>query len=264
MIAVIQILVVLFLIVLIIVLAFRPKRKVLFEMPENYRELLLDYIRFYAELEEEGKKYFEKRVQKFLAAVKITGVNADVEDLDRILIGAGAIIPVYYIPDWEYVHLKEVLVYPGNFNMDFDQQGNERNVTGMVGTGAMQNVMIISKWELREGFINRKNSRNTTIHEFAHLIDKMDGTFDGIPEILLERKFVPEWKQLIDGTIEKIRHAQSDIDVYAGTNTVECFAVISEYYFEQPDLFAANHPDLYIMMQRIFKRASYATGYPKL
>ena len=264
MITVIQILIVLFLIILIILFAFRPKRKVLFEMPENYRDLLLDYVKFYTELEEEDKKYFEKRVQKFLSAVKITGVNADVEDLDRVLIGAGAIIPVYYIPDWEYVHLREVLVYPGNFNLDFDQQGNERNVTGMVGTGAMQNVMIISKWELRQGFINSNNNRNTAIHEFSHLIDKMDGTFDGIPEMLLERKVVPEWKQLIERTIESIRHAQTDIDVYGGTNEVECFAVISEYYFEQPDLFAAKHPEIYNMMQQIFKKASYAKGYTRL
>jgi len=263
MIAVIQILVVLLLIILIILFAFRPKRKLAFEMPENYRELLLDYVKFYAGLEEEGKKYFERRVQKFLSAVKITGVNADVEDLDRVLIGAGAIIPVYHIADWEYVHLKEVLVYPGNFNMDFDQHGNERNVTGMVGTGAMQNVMIISKWELRQGFINNNNNRNTAIHEFAHLIDKMDGTFDGIPEIVLERKYLPEWKQLINDEIEKIRNGQSDIDIYGGTNAVEFFAVIAEYFFEQPVLFNTNHPKLDSMMQIIFNKSSYAAGYPK-
>jgi MtfA peptidase len=263
MIAVIQVLVVLFLIILIILFAFRPKRKAHFAIPENYRELLLDYVKFYAELEEEGKKYFEKRIQQFLSAVKITGVNAEVEDLDRVLIGAGAIIPVYYIPDWQYVHLKEVLVYPGNFNVDFDQNGDERDVTGMVGTGAMQNVMIISKWELRQGFINNVNNRNTAIHEFIHLIDKMDGTFDGVPEIILERKYVAEWKQLITQAIDKIRHAASDIDVYGGTNAIECFAVIAEYFFEQPTLFAANHPDLNRMMEKIFKRSSYAAGYPK-
>lgn len=262
MIAVIQIIVVLFVIILIILFAFRPKRKHLFELPDNYRELLLDYVRFYLDLEEDGKKYFEKRMLQFLSAVKITGVNAEVEDLDRVLIGAGAIIPVYYIPDWEYVHLKEVLVYPGNFNIDFDQQGNERNVTGMVGTGAMQNVMIISKWELRQGFINGNNNRNTAIHEFMHLVDKMDGTFDGTPEILLERKYVPEWKQLISLEIEKIRLNESDIDIYGGTNAIECFAVIGEYFFEQPGLFAINHPELDRMMRKIFIRTYYEKSYP--
>jgi hypothetical protein len=33
-----------------------------------------------------------------LAAIKITGVNADIEDLDRVLIGAAAIIPVFTFP----------------------------------------------------------------------------------------------------------------------------------------------------------------------
>ncbi len=263
MITVFQIFIVLLLIILIILFAFRPKRKTLFELPENYRELLLDYVKFYAGLEEEGKKYFEKRMQKFLSAVKISGINAEVEDLDRVLIGAGAIIPVYYIPDWEYVHLKEVLVYPGNFNTDFDQQGNERNVTGMVGTGAMQNVMIISKWELRQGFIDSNSYHNTAIHEFAHLIDKMDGTFDGAPEILLERKYVPEWKALVELTIQKIRQGESDINPYGGTNAVEFFAVIAEYFFEQPGLFAATHSELNNMMRKIFIRSDYSKGYPK-
>lgn len=122
----------------------------------------------------------------------------------------------------------------------------------MVGTGAMQNVMIISKWELRQGFINGSSYHNTAIHEFIHLVDKMDGTFDGVPELLLERKYVPQWKQLINSTIDKIRCGESDINVYGGTNEVECFAVIAEYFFEQPEFFAERHPELNSMMQQIF------------
>ena len=140
------------------------------------------------------KENFEQRVEQFLSAVKITGVNATVEDLDRLLIAAGAIIPVYGIPDWQYINLHEVLLYPGTFNADFDQAGSERPITGMVGHGAMQHVMIITKWELRQGFINSNDARNTAIHEFAHLIDKMDGTMDGIPEIILERKYTGNGK----------------------------------------------------------------------
>ncbi|RYZ26559.1 MAG: peptidase, partial [Chitinophagaceae bacterium] len=200
------------------------------------------------------KKVFEDRLQKFLTAVKITGANAEVEDLDRILIGAAAIIPVYYIRDWEYVNLREVLVYPGNFNSDFDQHGSDRLVSGMVGTGALQNVMILSKWELRQGFINGKDNHNTAIHEFVHLIDKMDGTLDGVPELLLERKYVAQWQQLLEETMNSIRRGDSEIDPYAATSPVECFAVITEYFFEQPDVFRANHLQLAQMLERIFIR----------
>ena len=252
-----QIFLVLLLIVIIILFAFRIAReKENIPLPENYKELLNDYVKFYRQLDEEGKERFEERVEHFLSAVQITGVNALVEDIDRLLIAAGAIIPVYTIPDWQYINLHEILLYPGAFNEDFDQGGSDRPIAGMVGTGVMQHVMIITKWQLRQGFINNHDAHNTAIHEFVHLIDKMDGTMDGVPEIILERKYVPQWKQLMDTTIVQMKNYGSDIDIdmYGSTNPTEFFAVISEYFFERPDLLKANHPELYEMLERIYKR----------
>ena len=250
-----QIFLVLLLIVIIILFAFRIAReKENIPLPENYKELLNDYVKFYRQLDEEGKERFEERVEHFLSAVQITGVNALVEDIDRLLIAAGAIIPVYTIPDWQYINLHEILLYPGAFNEDFDQGGSDRPIAGMVGTGVMQHVMIITKWQLRQGFINNHDAHNTAIHEFVHLIDKMDGTMDGVPEIILERKYVPQWKQLVDATIVQMKNYGSDIDMYGSTNPTEFFAVISEYFFERPDLLKANHPELYEMLERIYKR----------
>ncbi len=254
MVTVLQLFFALLLILLLILFVFRPKRIVSVACPPNYQELLLDYVRFYSNLTEEGKKVFEEKFQKFLSTVKITGANAQVEDLDIVLIGAAAIIPVYFISDWEYCNLKEVLVYPGNFNTDFEQHGTDRLFTGMVGTGALENNLIISKWELREGFINSKSNRNTGIHEFIHLIDKMDGTLDGVPELLLERKYIGKWQQLLLATMEQIRQGESDINPYGATSSVECFAVVAEYFFENPESFSLNHPELHEMLQRIFVR----------
>jgi len=256
MVVVLQIFFVLVLLIIIILVAFRIRIKGTNEtipLPENYRELLNDYVQFYRQLDEKGKETFEKRVEHFLSAVQITGVNANVEDIDRLLIAAGAIIPVYAIPDWQYINLHEVLLYPGTFNADFDQGGTDRPITGMVGHGAMQHVMIITKWELRQGFINSNDARNTAIHEFVHLIDKMDGTMDGIPEIILERKYTDMWKNMMDSTIWQMKNHGSDIDMYGATNNAEFFAVISEYFFEQPGLLKANHTELYEMLGKIYK-----------
>jgi Mlc titration factor MtfA (ptsG expression regulator) len=249
-----QVLIGFVLIVLIILFVFRISivKDVVF-LPGNYRELLNDYVKFYRQLDEEGKVRFEKRIEHFLSAVKITGVNAVAEDLDRLLIASGAIIPVFAITDWQYINLHEVLLYPGAFNEDFDQGGSDRPIAGMVGTGAMQNVMILTKWQLRQGFINDQNADNTAIHEFVHLIDKMDGTMDGIPEIILEKNYKEQWKSLMDTTIGQMRMYGSDIDLYGATNATEFFAVISEYFFEQPDLLKANHPELYKMLEKIYK-----------
>ena len=242
------------LIVIVIMLAYKIRvAKETVTLPENYQELLTDYVKFYRQLDEEGKTRFEKRVEHFLSAVKITGVNAVVEDLDQLLIASGAIIPVFAITDWQYINLHEVLLYPGAFNEDFDQGGSDRGIAGMVGTGAMQHVMVLTKWQLRQGFINEQDARNTAIHEFVHLIDKMDGTMDGIPEIILERKYKERWKNMMDEMIGQMKSYGSDIDMYGTTSPVEFFAVISEYFFEQPGLIKANHPDLYEMLGRIYK-----------
>jgi MtfA peptidase len=254
MITALQILFTLVIIVLLILFVFKPRRKEAFDLPLNYQELLNDYVLFYAMLPDAEKKKFDARFEKFLSSVRITGANAEAEDLDRILIGAAAIIPVYYIPDWEYVNLKEVLLYPGNFNTDFEQHGTERSISGMVGTGHLQNVMILNKWELRQGFVNNKNQNNTAIHEFVHLIDKMDGTLDGVPEILLPRKYIAQWQQLLENTMQNIRRGESDINPYAATSAVECFAVISEYYFEQPEAFRSRHPELNDLLGIIYQK----------
>jgi Mlc titration factor MtfA (ptsG expression regulator) len=249
-----QIVFVLLIIIIIALFVLQPKRKETFQLPDNYQDLLIDYVTFYNRLDEQEKIKFEEKFKKFLSAVKISGANAEVEDLDQVLIGAAAVIPTYNIPDWEYINLREVLLYPGNFNMDFEQHGNERLISGMVGTGSLENVLIISKWELRQGFINNKNNRNTAIHEFVHLIDKMDGTLDGVPELLLQRKSVAQWQQLMQLTMEQIRRGESDIDFYGATSPVEFFAVISEYFFEQPELFSSKHPQLNKMLQQIYAR----------
>lgn len=244
----------LLIIILIILFVFQPRRKEGVEIPENYQDLLNDYVKFYSGLVEEGKKKFEDKFLRFLSQVKITGANAEVEDLDKILIGAAAVIPTYYIPDWEYVNLREVLLYPGVFNTDFEQHGQERSILGMVGTGHMQNVMIISKWDLRQGFINSNSTHNTAIHEFVHLIDKMDGTLDGVPELLLERKYVSRWQQLVQLEMERIRRGESGIDAYGATSPVEFFAVVSEYFFQQPELFQTHYSELNEMLKRIFRK----------
>ena len=254
MVIVLQVFFALLFVLLIILFVFQPRRKQTVAWPEDYRDLLADYVPFYARFDEQGKKTFEEKFEKFLLAVNITGAGAQVEDLDRVLIGAAAVIPVYFIHDWEYVNLREVLLYPGNFNTEFEQHGAGRMVSGMVGTGPMENVMILSKWQLREGFINSQSNRNTAIHEFVHLIDKMDGTLDGVPEILLPRKLVSRWQQLLQNTMEQVRRGASDIDAYSATSPVECFAVVAEYFFEQPEMFRSHHPELYEMLELVFVR----------
>lgn len=177
------------------------------------------------------------------------------EDLDRVLIAAGAVIPIFHFTGWEYVNLREVLLYPETFSESFEQQGSGRNILGMVGSGVMNNTMILSKQALREGFSNTTDKSNTAVHEFVHLIDKTDGATDGIPEILLQHQYVVPWLKLMHEHIKEIKANQSDINPYAGTNQQEFFAVAATYFFERPQLMKDKHPELYKMLEKMFNPA---------
>ena len=223
-------------------------------MPDTYKQLLAEQVPFYQQLDETRKKEFENRVQQFLSQTKISGVSTVVEDLDKVLIAASAIIPIFNFPGWEYINLHEVLLYPDSFSHEFEQQGTGRNVLGMVGSGALNHVMILSQHQLRQAFINKTGKDNTAIHEFVHLVDKTDGDIDGIPAFILEKKYIQPWLQLMQHEIKLINEDKSDINPYGATNEAEFFAVVSEYFFERPKLLKEKHPELYSLLEKIFSR----------
>lgn len=235
----------------------KPKKAKAQPFPPQWHELLLEHVNFYRRLDAKQQRQFQQRVMQFLADVYIEGVQTELTDLDRILIAASAVIPVFGFDQWHYTNLTGVLLYPDHFNYDlqFANGAEGRNIGGMVGNGQFENQMILSRKALYHGFDNTTDKGNTGIHEFIHLIDKMDGATDGIPEALLPHKYAVPWLKLMHKTMEEINDDKSDIRAYGGTNQAEFFAVAAEYFFERPDLFKNKHPELYVMMEACFKPA---------
>ena len=222
------------------------------EFPAAYRIILTKKSAFYNSLNNDEKKRFEYKIAEFLLNCRITGISTEINDTDRLLVAASAIIPVFAFPDWKYVNLGEVLIYPNDFNGEFQSGTTDSRIMGMVGTGVMDGKMILSKSALHHGFNNERDKKNTAIHEFVHLIDKIDGKVDGVPAALLEKQYTIPWLDLIKTKMDDIENDDSDINPYAGTNSAEFFAVASEYFFERPKLMEKKHPQLYSMLLEVF------------
>lgn len=231
--------------------------------PNEWRVILLKKIVFYSALSDEEKKRFEFKVHEFLLNCRVTGINVTVDVTDKLLIAASAVIPIFEFPQWKYTNIHEVLLYPSSFNEDFKISGQNRNILGMVGTGYMEGKMILSKQALHHGFSNESDKKNTAIHEFVHLIDKSDGTIDGIPATLLEKQYTIPWLELVNKEIDKIYANKSEVNPYGGTNRAEFFAVISEYFFERPKILKKNHPELYMLLEKIFKQSMTSRNLKK-
>ncbi len=221
---------------------------------KQYRFMLEQHVSFYQSLNANEKTIFESEVLEFLSKVKIIGVDFEVEGLDKVLVAASAVIPLFAFHDWFYSNLDVVEMYEDKFNENFETSGANRHILGMVGSGVMNGRMSLSRKALHQGFSNETDKRNTAIHEFVHLIDKADGATDGVPEILLDKHNALPWLEFIRQQVAEIREGDSDIDIYGGTNETEFFAVAAEYFFERPELLEQKHPILFQKMVNIFRR----------
>nr|WP_294942548.1 M90 family metallopeptidase [uncultured Mucilaginibacter sp.] len=231
---------------------YKPTQAVL---TPTQKQILASNIQFYNHLNDTDKLYFEDKIEQFLDDVRIEGVGLELTDTDRIMVAASAVIPIFGFKDWAYRNVTNVLLYPDTFNKDFEFEGNEgegRNIMGMVGSGYMNGQMILSRAALMKGFSKNSGKENTGIHEFVHLLDKADGATDGIPEGFLGNEYIEPWVKMMHQEIFKINKGRSDINIYATTNEAEFFAVVSEYFFSKPEQFETRHPELYGMLSKVF------------
>lgn len=223
-------------------------------IPSHWHNILKTNVLFYEKLSSEDQLLFKKKVTNFLNKTVIEAVSFKLTELDKLLVASSAVIPIFNFKDWSYPNLNTVLIYPDYFNsnLDFHTKANNKIIGGLVGSGRFENQMILSKRALYHGFLNKTDKGNTGIHEFVHLLDKLDGSIDGIPEQLIQSNNIAPWVNLMYQKIEAINNDASDIRNYGGTSQEEFFAVASEYFFERPKLLKRKHPDLYKMLEDCF------------
>lgn len=232
---------------------YQSKPKTIDVIPDFWHNDLLHHVRFYKKLSSVADQtLFREKMQQFLSETHVEAVHFELEPLDTLLVAASAVIPVFCFDNFQYTNLNTVLLYPDYFNKDLELTGEDRNIAGLVGTGRFKNQMILSRKALYHGFNNKTDKGNTAIHEFVHLLDKMDGAVDGVPKLLLSNTYAIPWLKLMHDKMEAINNNTSDIRSYGGTKQEEFFAVASEYFFERPKLFRRKHPELYNMMEDCF------------
>jgi Mlc titration factor MtfA (ptsG expression regulator) len=223
--------------------------------PPEWEAVLQREVVFFRALDPDEQRRFRRELQVFLGEKRITGIGTEVDTTTLVLAGASAIIPIFGFPEWEWDQISEVLIYPSRFNEDFSfEDGKDRHTLGMVGSGPMNRLMILVKPDLLAGFRNPNDKRNVGFHEFAHLVDKSDGHVDGLPGVGLDRQAIGPWLELVRQKMAEIAGGDSDIDRYALTNEAEFFAVATEYFFERPGVMERKHPELYAMLERVFRQ----------
>ena len=234
----------------------KQRKKYLSDFLPSWETILKEKVSYYNQLSPEDQERFKKKIQQFLSEATISGVNVDVDDSIRLLIASSAVIPVFRLDDWQYLNMGEILVYNGEVDTgETSEYDKETILLGQVRPFQTKHMVLFSKQYLEQGFQQMKDGHNVGMHEFAHMIDQADGDIDGIPSSIMPPELIKPWTKIMYAELEKMKKGKSDINVYGYTNHAEFFAVVCEYFFENPEKFKKKHPEMYrILTATFFKK----------
>lgn len=174
------------------------------------------------------------------------------------VIAAFAALPVLNLGYGWYEGWNEIVVYPGEFLYDgeqTDEAGVVHHVRHARSGESWEGGPMVLSWQdvqwsgLGEGY-------NVVIHEFAHKLDMKNGTANGRPPLhsgMSPEEWAHDWQAAHDDLCRRVDGGEETvIDPYAAESPAEFFAVLSEYFFEAPDVLHQVYPAVYGQLRRFY------------
>lgn len=201
----------------------------------------------------------EGRIQLFLDQVAFIGCDGlDVTEEMRLSIAAQAGLLVMGNDAW-YEKLRTVLIYPGAFRSRTQSHSGyvvtEEN-TVRLGESWGHGRVVLSWADAEAGARDEGDGHNVVFHEFAHQLDDLSGSTNGLP-LLSRGQSYADWAKAMEEGYEAHlsaleRGQRTLIDRYGGTGIEEYFAVVVELFFERPAALKAEEPALYAELVKLF------------
>ena len=214
--------------------------------PKAWRELLAARYDHYDRLPDHWRRRFEDDLRILLAETRITGVAVEVTDELRLLVAASAATLSLGWPDYEWSQLKEVLLYPEDFDRDYRLGGHDQ-----AGETHPWGTIILSVPALVESFAFPDDGFHVGLHEFAHLLDVDGESFDGIPRGL-DAARRREWVGVMEKEMARLRKGKSALDPYGGSDPAEFLGVAVEAFFKIPLEVRRRHREVYALLSAYF------------
>jgi len=220
------------------------------KVPASFREydlMLGSRIPYYNQLSAEGKERFVSRMVEVMQVVPMRG-REDFEVTKEVRIQlAGCITQLtfgFHQPNMPF--LQGVAVYPEVFY--------SRLLRAWVKGLALGNGIVFISWkDFVEGYADSSDTYNLGLHEFAHIL-----RFQALEASLFDERlssYFEEWEELGTPVFMRTRNRSEDFfREYGGTNQVEFFSVCIENFFEVPDKFEQELPDLYYHLCYLMKQ----------
>jgi Mlc titration factor MtfA (ptsG expression regulator) len=228
-------------------------------IPDDLWAVIVTSVPFLEVLSREEQRQLRDLAETFLGTKEFsTAGGLQLTDEICVSIAAQGCLPILNLGLNAYRDWIGIIVYPDEFvvrrNVE-DENGVVHEYDDVLAGEAWAGGPLIVSWHdvkmAGDGY-------NVVIHEFAHKLDMLNGDADGMPK-LHSGISESEWQQVFSAAYEDFcRRVDSGedtiIDPYASEEPGEFFAVLSESFFELPDVVAEEYPALYDLLKRYYRQ----------
>ena len=206
---------------------------------------LSKYFPYYQELDAQNKLRFLSRVKEFVQIKTFIPRQTAPNETINLLIAATAIQLTFGLDDFSLYSFDKILIYPDTYYSEIRNNYHKGEIN------VPHRLIVLAASHFLSGVRDPNDGINLGLHEIAHALNVH--TFEEGNNILIEKFRCWSDEALVE--IDRIKLSQTNfIRKYAATNLEEMFAVCSENFFERPEQFSKEIPNLYQKMMDLFNQ----------
>jgi MtfA peptidase len=174
-----------------------------------------------------------------------------ITDSMRSSIALQACLPILNLGLKWYRGWISIIVYPGGFvptHTYTDEAGIVHTIEEpLSGESWLSGPVVLSWPDIKTA---GQDGYNLVIHEFAHKLDMLNGVANGMPPLHRDmdaKAWARDFSQAFEDLRDKLARNETaiPIDPYAAETPAEFFAVLSELFFEAPEVITEQYPAVY-------------------
>jgi len=232
-------------------------------IPHAVWESVMREVDIFSALSAEERAHLRELTTLFLHRKILSGVqNLTVSTEMAVVVAAQACLLILklgldYFDGWV-----EVVIYPGAFRVARDSAdaagliSNQEQV--LSGESWLRGPVILSWDEVAGDLDTSRVGHNVVVHEFAHKLDMLNGSANGMPPLhpgMARRQWTSVFSDAFDHLQQQlVEHHHPGINSYAATNPAEFFAVVSEYFFTDPQTLQFQYPAVYEQLVLFYRQ----------
>jgi len=238
------------------------RRRRLLQVPWKEPELAaLHQVRLYHNLTPNLQTRLREITRVFISEKYWEGCGGfEITAEAQIVIASQAALLLLNMEHDYYSRVPTILVYPKAFTTARpDENTDDPFIPDKPAEGqAVYRGPVILAWdEVIHDALHPEEGENVVIHEFAHQLDFLDNSVDGVP-LLESMNARSRWKNIMNAAIEKHRELIDDnkrpfFPLAAGESITEFFAYATEIYFNKPDALKQHYPDVFEQLKSFYK-----------